>query len=60
MIPYLLRCQEFAVTYYGFTLGRLGSRASSTFVQLRHYTWNPSLLRSRSQRGLPLAGPCPL
>jgi predicted DNA-binding protein (MmcQ/YjbR family) len=35
MIPHLLRCQGFAVAYYGFTLGRLGSKASSTFAQLR-------------------------
>jgi hypothetical protein len=34
MTPHLLRCQEFAVAYYGFTLGRLGSGASSTFHQL--------------------------
>jgi hypothetical protein len=35
MTPHLLRCQGFAVAYYGFTLGRLGSGASSTFAQLR-------------------------
>jgi len=28
MIPHLLRCQGFAVVYYSFTLGRLGSTAS--------------------------------
>jgi hypothetical protein len=32
MIPHLLRCQGFAVPDYGFTLGRLGSEASSTFA----------------------------
>jgi hypothetical protein len=36
MIPHLLRCQGFAVVYYGFTLGRLGPGASSTFAQLRY------------------------
>jgi hypothetical protein len=35
MIPHLLRCQGFAVVYYGFTLGRLESGASSTFAKLR-------------------------
>jgi hypothetical protein len=34
MIPHLLRCQGFAVAYYSFTLGRLGSAASSTFATL--------------------------
>lgn len=34
MIPHLPRCQGFAVAYYGFTLGRLGSGAPSTFAQL--------------------------
>jgi len=34
MIPHLLRCQEFAVNCYGFTLERLESGASSTFTQL--------------------------
>ena len=37
MIPHLLRCQGFAVVHYGFTLGRLGPEASSTFAQLRLY-----------------------
>ena len=37
MIPHLLRCQGFAVAYYGFTLGRLRSGASSTFAQLRFH-----------------------
>ena len=32
-----LLCQRFAVAYYSFTLGRLGSAASSTFAQLRCY-----------------------
>jgi hypothetical protein len=36
MTPHLLRCQGFAVVYYGFTLGRLGSGVSSTFAQLRY------------------------
>jgi hypothetical protein len=36
MIPNLLRCQGFAVVYYGFTLGRLGSGASSAFAQSRY------------------------
>ena len=35
MTPHLLRCQGFAVAYYGFTLGRLGSEASSTSAQFR-------------------------
>jgi hypothetical protein len=34
-IPHLLRCQGFAVADYSFTLGRLGSGASSIFTQLR-------------------------
>jgi hypothetical protein len=34
MIPHLLRCQEFAVARYSFTLGRLGFAASSTFAAL--------------------------
>ena len=34
MIPHLLRCQGFAVAYYSFTLGRLGSAASLTFTTL--------------------------
>ena len=34
MTPHIPRCQGFAVAYYGFTLGRLGSWASSTFAQL--------------------------
>ncbi len=36
MTPHLLRCQGLAVVYYGFTLGRLGPGASSTFAQLRY------------------------
>jgi predicted DNA-binding protein (MmcQ/YjbR family) len=39
MIPHFLRCQGFAARQSpladGFTLGRLGSKASSTFAQLR-------------------------
>jgi len=34
-IPHLLRCQGFAVNYYSFALGRLGSAASSTFATAR-------------------------
>jgi len=34
-IPHLLRCRGFAVDDYSFTLGRLGSGASSAFTQLR-------------------------
>jgi len=34
MIPYLLRCRGFAIDDYSFTLGRLGSGASSAFAQL--------------------------
>jgi len=33
-ILYLLRCQELAVTYYGFTPGRLGATAFSTFAAM--------------------------
>ena len=33
MIPHLLRCRGLAVADYSFTLGRLGSGASSTFAQ---------------------------
>jgi len=33
-ILHLLRCQEFAVNHYSFTLGRLGSTAFSTFATL--------------------------
>jgi len=33
-ILHLLRCRGFAVDDYSFTLGRLGSEASSTFAQL--------------------------
>ena len=37
MVPHLLRCRGFAVDDYSFTLGRLGSGASSTFAQLGFY-----------------------
>ena len=37
MARHLLRCQGFAVAYYGFTLGRLGYGAPSTFAQLGFY-----------------------
>lgn len=33
-IPHRPRCQGFAVGYYSFTLGRLGSAAFSTFPTL--------------------------
>jgi hypothetical protein len=41
MIPHLLRCRGFAVDDYSFTLGRLGSGATSTFARLGFHIRGP-------------------